>query len=135
MFLFTTILPIFILLTCSPPVISMHFKLKYKTVWILIRWLLQKPADLDLQCFQKRIDLVSARQGVKASPLEPMVTFQKRKTISRNTTSKGFKTLQKPADLDLLCFQKRINLVSAGQGVKTSPLEWNQWSHFKNEKQ
>ena len=33
-----------------------------KTVWILIRWLLQKPADLDLHCFQKWIGLGSALQ-------------------------------------------------------------------------
>ena len=26
-----------------------------KTVWILISWLLMKPADLDLHCFQKRM--------------------------------------------------------------------------------
>ena len=32
------------------------------TVWILIRQLHLKPADLDLQCFQKRINLGSAGQ-------------------------------------------------------------------------
>ena len=32
-------------------------------MWILIRWLHQKPADWDLQCFYKRINLVSAGQG------------------------------------------------------------------------
>ena len=33
-------------------------------MWILIRWLCQKPADLDLQCLQKRINPVSAGQGL-----------------------------------------------------------------------
>ena len=33
-----------------------------KTVWILISWLHQKPADLDLQCFQKQMNLGSAGQ-------------------------------------------------------------------------
>ena len=33
-------------------------------MWILIRWLRQKPADLDLQCFQKRINEGSAGQGL-----------------------------------------------------------------------
>ena len=32
-------------------------------MWILISWLRQKPADLDLQCFQKRINPGSAAQG------------------------------------------------------------------------
>ena len=31
---------------------SSHLALK--TVWILISWLLQKPADLDLHCFQEK---------------------------------------------------------------------------------
>ena len=34
-----------------------YYELTYlalKTVWILISWLLQKPADLDLHCFQKK---------------------------------------------------------------------------------
>ena len=32
-------------------IMSSHVALK--TVWILISWLLQKPADLDLQCLQE----------------------------------------------------------------------------------
>ena len=31
----------------------MHLQIEWKTVWILIRWLHQKAADLDLQCFLK----------------------------------------------------------------------------------
>ena len=31
----------------------------WKTVWILFSWLLQKPADLDLHCFQLSLYLVS----------------------------------------------------------------------------
>ena len=31
-------------------ILNMH--VVWKTVWILISWLLQKPADLDLHCFQ-----------------------------------------------------------------------------------
>ena len=53
---------IFILLTCSIPVVSMYFQAELKTVLTLIRWLYQKPADLDLQCvffFKKGINLGS----------------------------------------------------------------------------
>ena len=42
-------------ITCSIPLVSMYFQLEWKTVWILIRWLHQKPADPDLHHFQKRI--------------------------------------------------------------------------------
>ena len=55
--------PILILLTCNIPVVSM-FQSDWKTVWILIRWLCPKPADLDLHRFQKNlINPRSARQG------------------------------------------------------------------------
>ena len=49
----TTFLPIFILLTYIIPVLS------------LIRWLQLRSADLDLQCFLKRINPGSAGQGLK----------------------------------------------------------------------
>ena len=43
----------------------MYFQSEGKTEWILIRWLRQKPADQDLQCFQKkRINEGSAGQGL-----------------------------------------------------------------------
>ena len=35
-----------------------------KTVQILVRWLCQKPADLDLHCFLKRIYRESTGQGL-----------------------------------------------------------------------
>ena len=58
---------ILILLAGSIPVVSctvsMYFQLEWKTVWILIRWLHQKPADLNGQCFQKRIYPGSAGGG------------------------------------------------------------------------
>ena len=57
--------PILMLLTCSITVVIMYFQSGWKTVWILIRWLLQKPADLDLQCFQKKkINPGWAGQGI-----------------------------------------------------------------------
>ena len=34
-------------------------------MWLLIRWFHQKPADLDLQCFLKRISVGSAGQSVR----------------------------------------------------------------------
>ena len=51
--------PIFILITCSVPVIISMYTLEaeWKTVWILM------PADLDLRCFQKMINPGSAGQG------------------------------------------------------------------------
>ena len=33
------------------------FTAEWKTVWILSKWLRQKPADLDPYCFQKMINL------------------------------------------------------------------------------
>ena len=45
-----------------------------KTVWILIRWLLQKPADQDSQCFQKiRMNPGSAGQGLNPG-MEPEIS-------------------------------------------------------------
>ena len=52
----------FIQLICSIPLVNTYFQSEWKTVWILIRWLLQKPSDLDLQCSQKRINPASAEQ-------------------------------------------------------------------------
>ena len=46
----------FLSFNCSIPVINMSLQAEWKTVWILIRWLHEKPADLNLQCFQKRIN-------------------------------------------------------------------------------
>ena len=45
--------PIFILLTCNIRVVIMYYQPEWKTVWLLIRWLHQMPADLNLQCFLK----------------------------------------------------------------------------------
>ena len=55
----TTLLPNFILFNPQHST-SLYFRSEWKSVWILVRWLHQKPADLDLQCykFQKRINPV-----------------------------------------------------------------------------
>ena len=45
------------------------FTNRVETVLILIRWLRQKPADLDLQCFQQGVIPVSAGQVFKALKL------------------------------------------------------------------
>ena len=59
--------PFFILLTCSFPAVSMllYFQSEWKTVWILIRWFRQKPADLDQHCLRKTINLGSTGQGLR----------------------------------------------------------------------
>ena len=57
----TTLLPNFYLLKCCIPFISLYLQSEWKTLWILIRWLSQKLADVDPQCFQNRISLVSAK--------------------------------------------------------------------------
>ena len=54
----------FIHVTCMTQVISIYLQAVWKTVWFLIRWLHQKPADLDLHCFLKRIYLGSVGQGL-----------------------------------------------------------------------
>ena len=35
------------------PVVSMYFQPEWRALFVLIRWLCQKSADLDLHCFQK----------------------------------------------------------------------------------
>ena len=39
-----------------------HVFTKWKTVWILISWLCEKPADQDIHCFLKRLYPGSAGQ-------------------------------------------------------------------------
>ena len=46
------------------PINTMDSEAVWKTVQILIRWLHQKPSDLDLHCFLKRINPGSAEQGL-----------------------------------------------------------------------
>ena len=54
-FSYTTLLPIFspVNLQYCIKFVSMYFQSMWKTVWILIRWLHQKPSDLYLQCLQE----------------------------------------------------------------------------------
>ena len=45
--------------------VLLYIQSEWKTIWLLIRWLHQKPADLDLECFKKkRIKGGSVRQGL-----------------------------------------------------------------------
>ena len=56
-----------------------HIFSEWKTVWILIRWLHQKPADLDLQCFKKNTHIKpgSVGQGFSYEPeYEILVLFE-----------------------------------------------------------
>ena len=41
----------FVMLACGVPVVGVYLLAEWKTLWILIRWLRQKPSDLDLQRF------------------------------------------------------------------------------------
>ena len=66
---------IFILLTCRIPVVSMHFQSVWKTVRILIRLLHQKPADLDLQYFQKKDKSRLSRTNVKYTQGSSLIIF------------------------------------------------------------
>ena len=43
-------------------VLSVYFQSDLNTVWILISWLVKKPADQDPQCIQRRINLSSTGQ-------------------------------------------------------------------------
>ena len=49
---------------CAHFILSLYLQEEWKTVWILIRWLRQKQAGMDLQCFQKRIHPDSEGQGL-----------------------------------------------------------------------
>ena len=64
-----TLLPIFYRYNAAFKFISMYFQSIWKTVWIQIRWLHQKPSDLDLQCFQKWTNLGSAGKWLKCTIL------------------------------------------------------------------
>ena len=57
---------------------------------ILISWLHQEPADLDVQCFQKRINTGSAGQGLIAGLKAEKIFCH-----------------QNQADLDVQCFSKQ----------------------------
>ena len=51
---------------CNTQVSSCKYTLtEHKTVWILIRWLNQKSADLDAQCFQETEKCWFSKTGVK----------------------------------------------------------------------
>ena len=41
--------------SCTILLITVASMVSFKTTWILIRWLRQEPANLDLQCFHNRI--------------------------------------------------------------------------------
>ena len=60
--------------------IILNLHVVWKTVWILISWLLQKPADLDLHCFQLGLYLFS-------------YCFQKKFTFGISTVSAKHKVL------------------------------------------
>ena len=50
---------------CTVPLITaIGFSCIIETWWFLIRWLIWKAADLNLQCFQNRINPGSAGQGL-----------------------------------------------------------------------
>ena len=69
-------LPQFILLTCSIQVVRMYFQAEWKTVLFLIRWLLQKLADLDQQCFQGgRAGLNKTRVIRKINKSQPILIY------------------------------------------------------------
>ena len=57
---------IIILLTCRISVVRLYFQSEWKIVWILIRWLHQNPADLDLECFQNRINWALTRESLSS---------------------------------------------------------------------
>ena len=49
-------------------VVSMYLQAEWKILWILIRWLCEKPADLVLQSFQKKDKSGFSRTRVKNQP-------------------------------------------------------------------
>ena len=63
------------------PVITINSQAEWKIEYIMIRWLLQKPANRDLHCFQKRI-------SNRMSPDQPaldLYCFQKDLSSFSNT--------------------------------------------------
>ena len=57
--------PIFTLLTCSIPVVSMFFQSKWNTVWILIRWpchFVEPDLDPNSDGFFERVDFEKHQQ-------------------------------------------------------------------------
>ena len=91
----------FILLTCSISFVIMYLQAKRQTVWILISWLLKKPADLDLHFFQKRIYQGSAGQGL--SFIKPIV-YSKIIVLCMNKFLSQMDHLKNPCFIITLCF-------------------------------
>ena len=61
---------------------------KPKTVWILIRWLNQKSADLNVQCFQEQqINLGSAGQGLRKDNLSLAWFYHTPAKLKENKTT------------------------------------------------
>ena len=101
---------ILILLTYSIPIVSLYFQSEWKTRWIPISWLHQKPADLDLQCFQEWINPGSAGQGLRyifKFIIEP------RHEISNNVVCVTSKASDQPAHMHSLirAFASCLNIL------------------------
>ena len=78
--------------SCVISINSIVSKAAWKTVQILIRWLPQKPSDLELHCFLKRIYSSSAEQGLSYSA-----------ESCRNLTCLFLQTVQSADSKQLLC--------------------------------
>ena len=100
---------------------GMYFQSMRKTVWILIRWLRQKPADLDLQCFQNIKGITTQDQpGVCCQSL--LFTYVRFVRKSGNLVLQGLVStfFRKPADQNLHCFQIlpiNGNIIGQGQAL------------------
>ena len=93
------------------------FHTEWKTLWVSIRWLHQKSADLNLQCFQKRIHLDSAGQGLYLNPrnapnfenIEGALLLSACLSVcSKNNLSKGFEIILKFKGFKILNFHQCI---------------------------
>ena len=103
-----------ILCTTLLPVVSMHSQSEWKTVWILIRWLHQKPADLDLQCFQKRINPGSGGQELNIiRVIKPKNINEAWNEISNNVVCATSKASDQPAHMYSLirAFASRLSIL------------------------
>ena len=75
------------------------------SVWILIRWLLHKPADLDSQYFHQKINLGSAGQGCREGNTPSLEVI---KLFIRNSTKHEISTAHKtkiPTNKEVSCFK------------------------------
>ena len=74
-------MPVLIVFHCIVLLIT-QLHVAWKTVWILISWLLKKPADQDPHCFQNRGNIrIQQDRGFKISDFGKLIRVKKKSAM------------------------------------------------------